>query len=796
MVAMGVLARDHAQLPIHDRQSDGIVGTILLALAWVVQYKLVARFPDVYLTLHLDLLALWMFLLGSCVLLFGTRPTLRHRGSWLILLLTFPFPIRLLTLLLGGTAASASTVIIGIAVASAALAAGPNMSRVAIGTATAGVAGATTLTLMHLVAPATSPALVIVGPAFVAGLSAGIALYIDDVIRFGVTNNLVRMPARPVVARGSWRVVATVAVATAAIAVVMVPSGDIRPSATGHRSLETTGAPVVPDLWDQTDLIRYDFAGRLYGKGGSMTRQRLTARSADPAWDSEGRRRVIVVDTITTRDRSCWRSTPCTWSTTCPGATELDRPGVVGQRGDRSTRHPRRRQALSHLHPSDLAVERRSGGPEHPDARRRRPPRRSTVPHPSTHPGLQRRRLPRHPPAGRRDRPGRATGVQGPRHAHRHGTIDGGPAGRHRCAAGHRAVSTHPAASPCRPPWTAPTVEEALTDSVDGIRVCRPHLSASVAFVPWQKWSLVAVAGIALAGLVFVTTGTLTVLAAVATFAYVATIIDRVVLFRRGLASGPIRVSDEAARAVADEDLPNYTVLVPAYDEPEVVGGLVAAMESLDYPRDKLQVLLLLEEDDDVTIAAAADVMTSGAVTVLLVPAAQPRTKPKASNFGLHFATGDIVTIYGRRDVPDPLQLRRVAVAFDDLDDDVACVQARLDFHNSGDNVLTAWFTADYGLWFGFLLPGLMASRSPIPLGGTSNHLRRRVLDEIGAWDPFNVTEDADLGIRIAVHGMRTAVLDSTTWEEANVDAINWIRQRSRWYKGYLQTFLVHMRSP
>ena len=357
-------------------------------------------------------------------------------------------------------------------------------------------------------------------------------------------------------------------------------------------------------------------------------------------------------------------------------------------------------------------------------------------------------------------------------------------------------MSTHPGGVPLPPTVDGTTVEEALTDSVDGIRVGRPHLSASVAFVPWQKWSLVAVAGIVSAGLVFVTTGTLTVLAAVATFAYVATIIDRVVLFRRGLASGPIRVSDEAARAVADEDLPSYTVLVPAYDEPEVVGGLVAAMESLDYPRDKLQVLLLLEEDDDVTIAAAADVMTSGAVTVLLVPAAQPRTKPKACNFGLHFATGDIVTIYDAEDVPDPLQLRRVAVAFDDLDDDVACVQARLDFHNSGDNVLTAWFTADYGLWFGFLLPGLMASRSPIPLGGTSNHLRRRVLDEIGAWDPFNVTEDADLGIRIAVHGMRTAVLDSTTWEEANVDAINWIRQRSRWYKGYLQTFLVHMRSP
>lgn len=301
MVAMGVLARDHAQLPIHDRQSDGIVGTILLALAWVVQYKLVARFSDVYLTLHLDLLALWMFLLGTCVLLFGTRPTLRHRGSWLILLATFPFPVRLLILLLGGTAVSASVVVIGIAVASAALAAGPNVSRVLIGAITAILAGGTALGLIVVLAPGVPTPLVIAGPAVAAGLTSGVALYIDDVRRFGVTNNLVRMPTRPVVAPGSWRVVATVVVAAAAIAVVTVPSGNIRPPRPVVAGLETSGAPVVPDLWDQTDLTRYDFAGRLYGKGGSLTRQRLVARSVDPSWDTEGRRRIIVADTITTR---------------------------------------------------------------------------------------------------------------------------------------------------------------------------------------------------------------------------------------------------------------------------------------------------------------------------------------------------------------------------------------------------------------------------------------------------------------------------------------------------------------
>jgi cellulose synthase/poly-beta-1,6-N-acetylglucosamine synthase-like glycosyltransferase len=86
--------------------------------------------------------------------------------------------------------------------------------------------------------------------------------------------------------------------------------------------------------------------------------------------------------------------------------------------------------------------------------------------------------------------------------------------------------------------------------------------------------------------------------------------------------------------------------------------------------------------------------------------------------------------------------------------------------------------------------------KAPIPLGGTSNHFKTDILRELGGWDPFNVTEDADLGIRLYRHGYRTVVLDSVTLEEANSDAINWIKQRSRWYKGYLQTWLVHTRNP
>ena len=335
----------------------------------------------------------------------------------------------------------------------------------------------------------------------------------------------------------------------------------------------------------------------------------------------------------------------------------------------------------------------------------------------------------------------------------------------------------------------------ALKRAVDGLREDHPLQSASTAVVGWQRpvlWTLLLVT---IGCAIWRPTGTAVVLMGLCTLGYVLTMLDRVLIFKEGLASRPITISDEEARAIPD-DLPRYTVLVPAYNEPEVVADLIGAMSALEYPADELQVLLLLEADDEVTINAAKACTQSEMITTVLVPPANPRTKPKACNYGLYFATGEIITIYDAEDLPEPLQLRRVVGAFRQLPDDIACVQAKLAYHNGHQNMLTAWFTAEYALWFGYLLPGMMRSTSPIPLGGTSNHLRRDVLDKIGSWDPFNVTEDADLGLRIDASGYHTAVVDSTTLEEANSDPINWVRQRSRWYKGYLQTWLVHIRQP
>ncbi|MEC3920020.1 glycosyltransferase [Nocardia sp. CDC160] len=341
----------------------------------------------------------------------------------------------------------------------------------------------------------------------------------------------------------------------------------------------------------------------------------------------------------------------------------------------------------------------------------------------------------------------------------------------------------------------------ALHAAVHGLRETDPMSSASVAFLPWQRNTVLAGVAVVAVCAVLAPKWTLVALVAACTLGYTAVMVDRVVIFARGMPRDAIlHVDDDRAREFPEDRLPPYTILVPAYGEPEVVGDLIAALNGLDYPRDRLQALLLLEEDDTPTIEAAhaAGIGSAGSehITIVLVPAADPRTKPKACNYGLHAATGDIVTIYDAEDIPDPLQLRRVVAAFAELPRSVVCIQAKLAFHNARQNLLTAWFTMDYGLWFGFLLPGLMRSSAPIPLGGTSNHFRRNVLTAIGAWDPYNVTEDADLGVRIAARGYSTAVIDSTTLEEANPDPINWIRQRSRWYKGYLQSWLVHARRP
>ncbi len=336
-----------------------------------------------------------------------------------------------------------------------------------------------------------------------------------------------------------------------------------------------------------------------------------------------------------------------------------------------------------------------------------------------------------------------------------------------------------------------------LHQSVHGLRQASPELSAAHTVTRRQKIGLVVLFAALVGSAIACPLQTGVTLVMLAMAVYLLGLADRTLLFVDGLNHSPlVRISDAEARAIPDEDLPVYTVLLPAYHEPNIMEELLRGVGRLDYPPHKLDVKLLLEADDADTIAAAVASEATEFAEIVLVPAAEPRTKPKALNYGLFDARGEMVTIYDAEDIPDPLQLRRVVAALRRLPAGTACIQAKLDYHNESENLLTKWFTSEYNQWFGYTLPGLMRVGAPIPLGGTSNHVRLDTLRDVGGWDPFNVTEDADLGIRLARHGYHTAILDSATLEEANSDTINWIRQRSRWYKGYLQTWLVHLRQP
>ena len=255
------------------------------------------------------------------------------------------------------------------------------------------------------------------------------------------------------------------------------------------------------------------------------------------------------------------------------------------------------------------------------------------------------------------------------------------------------------------------------------------------------------------------------------------------------------RIEDEEPNLEYD-DLPIYSVLIAAYREPAVIGTLIRAVNAIDYPRDKMDVILLLEEDDAETLDVAKREKPPSTWRFLTVPRSMPKTKPKALNYGVHFARGKYLTIYDAEDIPAPDQLKKSVAAFKSHGDNYICFQAALNYYNRNENFLTRMFTLEYSYWFDCFLPGLDAMKLPIPLGGTSNHFDVGKLKKIGAWDPFNVTEDADLGIRASLEGYKVGVIRSTTYEEANSKIKNWLRQRSRWVKGYMQTFLIHNRHP
>lgn len=251
---------------------------------------------------------------------------------------------------------------------------------------------------------------------------------------------------------------------------------------------------------------------------------------------------------------------------------------------------------------------------------------------------------------------------------------------------------------------------------------------------------------------------------------------------------------EESAR-LRDDELPIYTIIAPLFREGRVVAQLVRCLAALDYPRAKLDIKLIVECDDDETYGVLAGMSLPARFDVIVAPQGTPRTKPRALNIALAGARGQLVTVFDAEDRPAVDQLR-IAAAHFAVNPDTDCVQARLTIHNGSDSWLSEMFAVEYAILFDIFNPGLAALRLPMALGGTSNHFRISSLRRVGGWDAWNVTEDADLGIRMARFGMRIECLNSDTIEEAPHEFVNWFRQRVRWQKGWLQTLIVHARTP
>lgn len=268
-------------------------------------------------------------------------------------------------------------------------------------------------------------------------------------------------------------------------------------------------------------------------------------------------------------------------------------------------------------------------------------------------------------------------------------------------------------------------------------------------------------------------------------------------------------------RWVWDEDMPMYTVLVPVYHEAKMLSKLMLNLYRMNYPKDKLDVKILMEESDEETLSEARQIGLFGSpkkyvegvakkeytkflglFDPVVIPPAKVTTKPRACNYGLLRARGECCVIFDAEDDPDPDQLKKAAIVFLRSDNNLGCLQSKLNFYNANENLLTKWFSIEYGYWYEYYLTGLDWINAPIPLGGTSNHFRVDQLTELGRWDPYNMTEDADLGMRIARRKIKTQIINSYTYEESPIHVRSWIRQRSRWFKGHLQTFLVHTRHP
>ena len=318
-----------------------------------------------------------------------------------------------------------------------------------------------------------------------------------------------------------------------------------------------------------------------------------------------------------------------------------------------------------------------------------------------------------------------------------------------------------------------------------------PEHSSRVTLLGWQGWFFGFVFGLSPALLILFPSISIVFLHIIVWVFFFSCVALRLMA---ALMSGKVEVAENAP--LDWQNLPNYAVLIALYNETEVAAQLIASLKKLNWPQTKLQVLLICEQDDLATQRALEAAGLPPHFRIVTVPDYGPRTKPKALMYALPLVEAEYLVLYDAEDRPHPDQLIEAYQKFQSSGPKTGCVQAPLEVTNGKHSMLTALFAFEYGALFRGLLPFLSRFSLFIPLGGTSNHFPLKILREVGGWDPFNVTEDADLGLRLHRYGYRTQTINLPTFEDAPEELNIWIKQRTRWFKGHMQTWMISLRNP
>lgn len=277
--------------------------------------------------------------------------------------------------------------------------------------------------------------------------------------------------------------------------------------------------------------------------------------------------------------------------------------------------------------------------------------------------------------------------------------------------------------------------------------------------------------------------------------------------------AGRKAVSFKEYRSRPERSFPKISLLIPAYREAVVLRDCIKGACEAEYPRNKLEIIVLTEKGDTDTISVANEAKREfGIKHIQIETTDEPRGKPRALNQALRGVDSDIIGVLDAEDVIEPLLFKKAAYKIQIGNYDA--VQGILDMVNEDDGLKNLHFRAEYGYWFRMYLPALESAGYPIPLGGTSNFIRTKVLKEIGGWDSYNLTEDFELGLRLYNNNKSVGLDDSietttrakdlsllqnkyeynvsamktVTKEESPLYVKSWIRQRTRWQRGKIQT--------